>query len=259
MNIKQLKGKPNYNQEKFSGYILWKESNGFHLRWRTKKWKKSSFQGTLTYQDKIMITKKDNIQNDDTLKKAGKKTIEWDVKGQDQMIGFNFLTPKSFTLDLRINNKKVKSKEIYFGPKMQNPEENPFIIDQPPKKKILKPTYEPEPEPTYEPEPEPTYEPEPEPTYEPEPEPTYEPEPEPTYEPEPEPTYEPEPEPTYEPEPEPTYEPEPEPTYEPESEPTYEPEEGHKLESEILEEEKEEKTPDERISNWLKQLKEHRK
>jgi hypothetical protein len=277
MNVKDLKGKPDYDLKNFSGYMLWKQSNGFHLRWMTKKWKKSSFQGTLSYQDKIMITKKENIQNEDTLTKEGKKIIKWDVKGQDQLVGFNFLTPKSFTLDIRINNKKVKPKEIYLGPEMQNPDENPFIVEQPVKKKIIEPIYEPEPEPVYEPEPEPVYEPEsePEPIYEPEPEPLYEPEP--VYEPEPEPVYEPEPESVYEPEPEPVYEPEsePEPVYEPEPEPVYEPEPEperiydslHAYEDlplskptmESSQEEEKEESKDDRIKKWLNQLKEHRK
>ena len=104
---------------------------------------------------------------------------------------------------------------------------NPFITEllvkkpkkaittgaKPPRAKIDKPVFEPEP--VVEPEPEPVVEPEPEPVVEPEPEPAVEPEPEPAVEPEPEPVVEPEPEPSVEPEPEPVVEPEPEPAVQP--------------------------------------------
>ncbi|MFW9929346.1 MAG: hypothetical protein ACFFD1_08145 [Candidatus Thorarchaeota archaeon] len=254
MNVRQLKGKPVYTKKKFSGYMLWKQSNGFHLRWMTKKGKKHSFQGTLTYQGKVLITKKENIQIEDKLAKAEKKTIKWDVKGQDQLVGFNFLTPKSFTLELQIDNKNVKSKEIYLGPEMENPEENPFLIDIPYKETVPKAVLEHEPKPTpisqaeleqvSQPEPEPVYQTKPKPFSQPEPEPVYQPKPKPVSQPEPGPVYELEgeffspdqrinnwltqlkdhrmvfkPEPAYEPEPEPAYQPEPEPVYE--AEPVY--------------------------------------
>jgi hypothetical protein len=219
MNVKQLKGKPNYTKKKFSGYVLWKQSNGFHLRWMTRKGKKHSFQGTLTYQGKILITKKDNIQLEDKLAKAEKKTIKWDVKGQDQFVGFNFLTPKSFTLELQIDNKKIKPKEIYLGPGMENPEENPFLIDIPYRERV--PNADLEPKPISQPESGPVTQPELEPISQPKLKPVTQPELEPISQPEPEPVTQPEPGPIYE------------------------------LEGEYF-------SPDQKINNWLTQLKEHR-
>jgi hypothetical protein len=139
MNVKELKGKPSINLKKFSGYLLWKKSNGFHIRWMTKKGKKDTFQGILTYQDKIMITEKINIQSEDKLSKKEGKTLKWEVKGQDQLVGFTFLTPRSFTLELKVNNKNLKPNKIFIGPNMLNPEDNPFMVDRPIRKIVPKP------------------------------------------------------------------------------------------------------------------------
>jgi len=239
MNVKDLIGRPKFDSGQFLGYLLWKQSDGFHLRWSKKGTKEYYFEGKIISETRI--AQKLRIGTTDRLNESENRTIEWNTKKDEKMDGVDFLTGNNFKVELKINKKKVKPKNIFLGPKMINPEKNPFTvtgtvteIQEPIYKPKPEPVYEPESEPTYEPEPEPTYEPEPEPTYEPEPEPepVYELEPEPTYEPEPEPTYEPEPEPTYEPEPEPTYEPEPEPTHEPEPEPTYEPEPEPESESE---------------------------
>jgi len=246
MNVKDIKGRTDFSPGKFLGYVLWRQSDGFHLRWTTKGKKEHDFQGKMLFQTKVLITKKFRPETKDKIKKTDSKTIEWDTTVKGDVDGLDFLTPGSFELELLIDNKKVKPKVIFLGPQMIQPESNPFTISQVthereirPKETIIKtkteeqpepiyePTLEPEPEPVYEPTPEPEPEPVYEPTPEPEPEPIYEPtpepEPEPVYEPIPEP--EPESEPVYEPIPEPEPEPEPvyEPTPEPEPEPVYEP------------------------------------
>jgi len=248
MNVKEIKGRTDFSPGKFLGYVLWRQSDGFHLRWTTKGKKEHDFQGKITFQTKVLITKKLKPETKDQIKKAGNKTIEWKTTVKGDIDGLDFLTPGSFELELRIDDKKVKPKVIFLGPQMIQPESNPFTITQVtperkfrPKETIIKtksepvyqPTPEPEPEPIYEPtpepEPEPVYDPTPKPEPEPVYEPTSEPEPEPIYQPTPEPESEPIYQPTPEPEPEPVYEPtsepEPEPVYEPtpEPEPVYEP------------------------------------
>ena len=36
MNVKEIKGHINFSSGQFLGYVLWKQSDGFHLRWTTK-------------------------------------------------------------------------------------------------------------------------------------------------------------------------------------------------------------------------------
>ena len=239
MNVRDIKGRPKFESGVFLGYVLWKQLDGFHLRWTTKKRKIHKFQGKVAYHPKLRITRIVLPKSELKIYETGEKMIQWNSPEERKLNGIDFVTPGNFTLELRIDNKKVKPKMIFLGPEMKNPESNPFNIIQIPEEKILekeiknkldkkiqeslrelepKAIYEyiPEskPEPVYEPESEPAYEPEPEP------EPVYESEPEPAYEPEPEPAYESEPEPAYEPEPE------PEPVYEsapkPEIKPLYE-------------------------------------
>ena len=57
MNVRELKGRPKFESDQFLGYILWKQSDGFHLRWTTKKAKTHNFQGKLIYQNKLRITR----------------------------------------------------------------------------------------------------------------------------------------------------------------------------------------------------------
>ncbi len=277
MNVKNIKGRTEYNSGQFVGYVLWKQSDGFHLRWTTKGSKPQNFQGKIICEDKVMITKR--VRPKTKVDTREKNTIGWDAILEGQEDGFDFRTPGNFTVDLRIKKKKIKTKNIFLGPNLTQPESNPFTIIQKiaerklevdtkkvkkePKKKVEKviketkpepepepvyePTPEPEPEPVYEPTPEPEPEPVYEPTPEPEPEPVYEPTPEPEPEPVYEPTPEPEPEPVYEPTPEPEPEPVYEPTPEPEPEPVYEPTPEPEIE------------PETRITAWLNQLQTYRK
>jgi hypothetical protein len=248
MNVKNIKGSLKFDSGQFLGYALWKQSDGFHLRWTTKGKKVYTFQGKIVCQKKLKISRKVRLETEDRINEIENNVIEWQTTSQNKVVGLNFRTPGNFTIELRINNKKIKPKMIFLGPEMIHPEKNPFTITcvigedklQAMQNSKAKAKYEPTPElePVYEPTPEPVYEPTSEPEPELEPKPTYKPTPEPEPESEPEPTYksipEPKPEPTYKniPEPELIYEPTPElesePIYEPTSEPKPEPEPTYK-------------------------------
>ena len=46
MKVNNLKGRPNFSSGQFLGYVLWKQTDGFHLRWTTKgDKKKKPFRG----------------------------------------------------------------------------------------------------------------------------------------------------------------------------------------------------------------------
>jgi len=258
MNVKKIKGFPKFDSDRITGYVLWKQSDGFHLRWTPKGKKTQNFRGTIFFDDKVRITNWINPETENFVIITEKNSIEWNLMFKGQLDGFDFLTPGDITLDLRIKKKKVKPKEIFLGPDMLNPENNPFTITQiaPIEEEIVEPELVVDPdlelEHIAEPEPEPVVEPEP--VAEPEPEPVAEPEPDAVAELELEPTtaqavqeddtaritawflqalsrqaskpaeeereVAPEPEPIVEPEPEPIAEPEP--VIEPEPEPVAE-------------------------------------
>ena len=175
MNVINIKGRPKFTSGQFLGYVLWKQSDGFHLRWTTEGNKASNFQGKVTSQTKLKIVKRVRLENEDNINATEKNTIEWNTKVKNQIDGVDFLTPGDFTVELRINKKKINPKNIFLGAQMIQPEKNPFTITQITVKKkierkkrkesIYEPTPEPEPvyEPTPELEPEPIYEPTPEP------------------------------------------------------------------------------------------------
>ncbi|MHA1471865.1 MAG: hypothetical protein ACTSQW_02065, partial [Promethearchaeota archaeon] len=154
MNVKEIKGRTDFSSGQFLGYVLWKQSDGFHLRWTTKGKKGNAFQGKIICQTKVMITKIHKPESKDKIKKTESKTIEWDTIVKKDIDGFNFLTPGSFEVELRIDKKVIKPKNIFLGPQMIQPESNPFTITQksPDKKYIIdepvvKRKDEPEPEP----------------------------------------------------------------------------------------------------------------
>ncbi|MFX0106429.1 MAG: hypothetical protein ACFE75_13215, partial [Candidatus Hodarchaeota archaeon] len=242
MNIKKIKGRPKFDSDQFLGYILWKQTDGFHLRWTTKGRKIHSFQGKIVFENKQRITNIVNPQSGLKIYEIGENTVQWIIKEKGKINGFDFITTGDFTLGLRIDNKIVKPKSIFLGPLMEKPESHPFTIThvrteeklikeamRKVKGKLKEPLREIEPKPIYElmqkPEfvPEPIVKPEPEPIIEPEPAPIIEPEPELIIRPEPEPIIKPEPELIIRPEPEPIIEPEPEPIVRPEPEPIIEP------------------------------------
>ncbi|MFX1601113.1 MAG: hypothetical protein ACFFB6_11000, partial [Promethearchaeota archaeon] len=214
MNVRDIKGRPKFESGQFLGYVLWKRSDGFHLRWTTKGRKAHNFQGKIVYQTKLGVTGKITSKTGFKIYETDDKMIHWNSSEEGKVSGIDFISPGNFTLELKIDKKKIKPKAIFLGPEMKNPESNPFTIIQIfeekisqkeikkiLEKKIKEPLREIETKAIYEyiPEVEPVYEPtlEPEPVYEP----TPEPEPEPVYEPtlEPEPVYEPTPEPELEP------------------------------------------------------------
>ncbi len=226
MNVKNIKGSLKLDSGQFLGYALWKQSDGFHLRWTTKGKKVYTFQGKIVCQEKLKIYRKVRLKPEDEINEVENNVIEWQTTSQNKVVGLNFLTPGNFTLELRINSKKIKPKKIFLGPKMIHPKKNPFtlihVIDEDELQTIQKPKakteYEPTPEPTPEPEPESIHEPSPEPELEPIHEPISKPEPEsihePILEPEPDSIYEPIPEPEPDSIHEPIPEPEPKPIYE---------------------------------------------
>ncbi|GAH75844.1 unnamed protein product, partial [marine sediment metagenome] len=129
MNVKNIKGRTEYNSGQFLGYVLWKQSDGFHLRWTTKASKtKISFQGKIICEDKVMITKR--VRPETEIDTREKNTIRWDTTLQGQEDGFGFRTPGNFTVDLKIKKKKIKTKNIFLGPNLTQPESNPFTIIQ---------------------------------------------------------------------------------------------------------------------------------
>ena len=130
MNVKKLVGRTQFSAGEFLGYVLWKQSDGVHLSWTSKGKKKVTFQGTITTQSKIRLVKVIRLESADHINESGNNTIEWNVDTGGQIEGFVFLTPEDFTIELKVNKKKIKAKTIFIGPQMVNPEKNPFTITQ---------------------------------------------------------------------------------------------------------------------------------
>ena len=130
MNVKNIVGRTQFSAGEFLGYVLWKQSDGVHLSWTSKGKKTATFQGKITTQSKIRLVKVIKPESADDINQSGNNIIEWNVDTQGQIEGFVFLTPEDFTIELKVNKKKIKPKTIFIGPQMLNPEKNPFTITQ---------------------------------------------------------------------------------------------------------------------------------
>lgn len=128
MREKNLKGRTEFNTVRFLGYVLWKQSDGFHFRWTTKGSKSNNFQGKIIYEDKFMITKR--AKRNTEIDISEENSVGWDTTLRGKVDGFNFRTPGNFTVILNIKNKKIKPKKIYLGPNLTQPDSNPFTIVQ---------------------------------------------------------------------------------------------------------------------------------
>ncbi|MFX1323870.1 MAG: hypothetical protein ACFE8N_02865 [Promethearchaeota archaeon] len=212
MNVNNIKGRPKFSVGQILGYIIWRQTDGFHLRWLIEGKKPHKFTGKIVFQNKLNITKIVKPASKVKIYQLKNDVIQWETIEKDKINGLDFISSGTFTLELKIDKKLVKPKMIFLGPGMLNPEDNPFTIEQLTSEEALLfdkkeyerdikeklkdkpkgPLIEIEPEPIYNlvsrmqpifesiPEPTPKPEPEPKPVYESIPKP--EPEPKPVYE-----------------------------------------------------------------------------
>ncbi len=124
MNVNNIKGRPKFTPGQFLGYILWKQTDGFHLRWTAKGKKAYNFQGKIIFHPKLQITKIVSPETGIKIQETGEKTIQWNIIEKTKINGLDFVTPGNFTLELRINKKKIKAKSIFLGSEMIKPEGN---------------------------------------------------------------------------------------------------------------------------------------
>ncbi|MFX1281785.1 MAG: hypothetical protein ACFFA3_20720, partial [Promethearchaeota archaeon] len=130
MKVYNLKGRPNFSSGQFLGYVMWKQTDGFHLRWTTKGDKKKTFQGKISYQDKLKVTRITRPETEVKIQKSTKKLIQWSTTERGKINGFDFFATGNFAVELRVNNKKIKPKRIFLGQLIERPRNNPFIIFQ---------------------------------------------------------------------------------------------------------------------------------
>ncbi len=128
MNVKNIIGRTTYNSGQFLGYILWKHTDGYHVRWSRKGDKSYNFQGKIICEEKYIITKK--VRYDTEINTEVKNTMGWNTILQSHVDGFDFRTPGNFTVELKIKDKKIKKKKILLGPSLKKPKKNPFAIIQ---------------------------------------------------------------------------------------------------------------------------------
>ncbi|MHA2400809.1 MAG: hypothetical protein ACXADU_18220, partial [Promethearchaeota archaeon] len=130
MKINEIKGSPKFSLGEFLGYALWKQANEFHLRWNTKGGSLYTFRGKIISQTKVQVTLVANPESVVKFSEPEENAIEWVSLEKGKINGFDFATPGNFTIELKINNKIIESKNIILGEQKLRPETNPFTITQ---------------------------------------------------------------------------------------------------------------------------------
>ena len=90
MNVKDLIGRPKFDSGQFLGYILWKQSDGFHLKWSKKGGKEYHFQGKIISETRI--AQKLRIGTTDRFSESENRTTEWNTKIDEKMDDNCYLT-----------------------------------------------------------------------------------------------------------------------------------------------------------------------
>ena len=78
MNVREIKGRPKFEAGKFLGYVLWKQSDGFHLRWSIKGGKSHNFKGKIVYSNKLKITRTVLSRPGFKLYETEEKIVQWE-------------------------------------------------------------------------------------------------------------------------------------------------------------------------------------
>lgn len=76
MNVNDIKARLKLDPGQFLGYVLWNQTDGFHLRWTTKGKKVYTFQGKITCQKKLKITRKIRLDTGDRIDEMENNVIE---------------------------------------------------------------------------------------------------------------------------------------------------------------------------------------
>jgi hypothetical protein len=125
-------GRPDFTKGEALGYFVWRDAEGWHVRWTTKG-KRRTFSGTVSCDGAFMQFAPVAKGRRDYVKKVAEHTIKFDTVVEGGMDGIDFrLSPstETVTFDLLMDGERVAPELVRVGAGKTRPPKVPFSIDR---------------------------------------------------------------------------------------------------------------------------------
>ena len=127
----QLKGRPALREGMDTGYYLWIDYNGFHLRC-TAKGGAARFAGRMTIRGDGDFSRlySFSTEESDHVQQTTPKRIEFDFRTEEDLDGFDVRTNhgRRILMELYINGRRARPAQINMGRRSAHPGRNPMLI-----------------------------------------------------------------------------------------------------------------------------------
>jgi hypothetical protein len=126
------RGKPAFAPGESSGYFIWNDDEGWHVRWTIRKGV-HVFTGSVSCDGAFNKFQPFRKEGKDYIKKVSESSIRFDTKTGEGVDGVDFtLSPSTrrITFDLRMDGATAPPDAVKIGRGKRNPPHIPFTIDR---------------------------------------------------------------------------------------------------------------------------------
>jgi hypothetical protein len=130
---RELQGKPEFTPGKKTGMFLWKDPEGYHVRFTSKKNKPQTFEGKVCVPDGEISVTPFKLDDNDSLEVGPKgHCAKFTFVVGEGVDGFDFKNPRSpIELDVQYNGKSIKKGKIFAGAEGKHPKvKGAFTIER---------------------------------------------------------------------------------------------------------------------------------
>lgn len=127
---KYWEGRPAFTAGEATGYFIWQDTGGWHIRWTTKG-KRHLFSGTITCDGNFVHFKAVSRDKTDYIKQVSNRTIRFDAKAAGGADGIDFrLSPSSTVVEFNLTMDRAAAplESIRLGRGKHRPESMPVRI-----------------------------------------------------------------------------------------------------------------------------------
>lgn len=126
-------GKPNFASGESKGYFVWRDSQGWHIRWATKGAKRV-YSGSITSDAAFVACDGTAQGHEDAVILAAPHLIRFESRSMGGVKGINFdlghgATKLSF--DLQMDGAPVEPQWVHLGFRGVRPSAVPFVVQTP--------------------------------------------------------------------------------------------------------------------------------
>lgn len=124
-------GKPNFAAQESKGYYLWREQDGWHLRWVTKG-QRHDFGGTIACDAPFVSCEGTNQGDADAVALASHEVIRFESHSSGGVKGVDFAVDhraRKISFNLQMDGQPVPAELVRIGYRGVRPETVPFLVE----------------------------------------------------------------------------------------------------------------------------------